>query len=176
MHGTFATRKQSKQVFLEQLSPSDFSLSGFPTSKPAPTPFLLYSAISSRPVQAQLKWVRLLASTGPASPVFKTSLFFHSLVFFIHLSHTTLESFKLSNFVTTTLLTVPETELSAFNHWCRLHFSPCSSYTCSRQTSWMTKKKYFQFPFGITHCWGLVALRFPPTCPLLVWGLLRSRC
>lgn len=177
MHGTFATRKQSKQFFLEQLSPSDFSLSGFPTSKPAPTPFPLYSAISSRSVQAQLKWVRLLASTGPGIAYLQNkSVLPFFIVFFIHLSHTTLNLlncpilwqqpsslFLKQNFLLST------TDVDFTSH--PAHLTPA----LDKLVEW-PKKVLFQFPFGITHCWGLVALWFPPTCPLLVWGLLRSRC
>ena len=178
MHGTFSTRgKQSKPFFKSNFLYLWHFTIVLPNLKTSPHPLacifshFLLGLICLSPAQIS----KAMASTGQASYDFKTSLFSSSpvILFFHHLSHTTLHLLNCP-----ILLQHPSSlvlkQFSAFNHWCQLNFSSCSSYTCSRQNCWMTwktKKYSFQFPYGIIHCWSHMDLRFPSMCPLLtgVW-------
>lgn len=165
-HGPFATRgKQSKWLFLEQLPPPVTSHDH--TSRPALTcPF--HSATSglvcSSPAQGG-------KARGIHRPSGRFVLLFFSLCFFHHLPHATL---NLLNHPV--LLQYPSPHLS-WNSFLLLttdvNFSPCSSYTCSRQNCWMTwrknknQNKNLSFLMARVHSWGRADPRLPSTCPLL---------
>lgn len=182
MHGTFSTRgKQSKPFFKSNFLYLWHFTIVLPNLKTSPHPLacifshFLLGLICLSPAQIS----KAMASTGQASYDFKTSLFSSSpvILFFHHLSHTTLHLLNCP-----ILLQHPSSlvlkQFSAFNHWCQLNFSSCSSYTCSRQNCWMTWKKKILFSISLRHN-PLLEPHGPEVSfhvSFADWGLMRSWC
>lgn len=131
-------RKAIQTVFLRAtFSICDFSLSGSPTWKLAPTPFSLCSISSrSRLFKPSSRKKGLYDSHWPGFTYLQNKFVssFFSLSFTQHTPFFSVAQFCYN----TPFLTIPETELSVFNHWCQLNLPPYSSYTCSRQSCWRT--------------------------------------